>query len=100
MIISAENKAYPILGYSLKRKFDRETLTDDENNILKKYAREIEIVRYDARIPEKALAAWQNLQGYIAEILATPYDGVTNMPLCRKMNGKILRCLTVPAARS
>ena len=75
VIISAENKAYPILGYSLKRKFDRETLTDDENNILKKYAREIEIVRYDARIPEKALAAWQNLQGYIAEILATPYKG-------------------------
>lgn len=75
VIISAENKAYPILGYSLKRKFDREKLTEEEKNILKKYAREIEIVRYDARIPEKALAAWQNLQGYIAEILANPYKG-------------------------
>jgi len=73
VIISAENKAYPILGYSLKRKFDRNKLSEEEKAMLVKYAREIEIVRYDSRVPSKALYAWRNLQEYIASILSAPY---------------------------
>lgn len=73
VIVSAENKAYPILGYSLKRKFDKDKLTEDERKYLEKYAHEIEIIRYDPRIPVKALEKWQNLTDYIADIISTPY---------------------------
>lgn len=73
VIISAENKAYPILGYSLKRKFDRDKISEDEEIMLEKYAHEIEIIRYDSRIPTKALSAWQNLPEYIADVISAPY---------------------------
>lgn len=73
VIIAAENKAYPILAYSTRRKFDREKLSDEEKAMLTKYAREIEIVRYDSRIPANALKAWQNLPQYVAAILKEPY---------------------------
>lgn len=74
VVISADNKAYPILAYSLKRKFDRTALTDAERSQLERYAREIEMIRYDSRIPEKALAAWQNMPNYITDVLARPYS--------------------------
>lgn len=73
VIIAAENKAYPILAYSTRRKFDREKLSEEEKAMLTKYAREIEIVRYDSRIPANALKAWQNLPQYVAAILKEPY---------------------------
>lgn len=73
VIISAENKAYPILAYSTRRKFDREKLSDGEKDMLTKYAREIEIVRYDPRIPANALKAWQNIPQYVSAVLKEPY---------------------------
>lgn len=73
VIIAAENKAYPILAYSPRRKFDREKLSEEEKAMLTKYAREIEIVRYDSRIPANALKAWQNLPQYVASVLKEPY---------------------------
>lgn len=86
VIISAENKAYPILGYSLKRKFDRDKMTEDEKKMLEKYAHEIEIIRYDPRIPAKALSAWQNLSEYIAAVISSPYksDEYNRLPDDRK----------------
>lgn len=74
VIISGENKAFPILGYSLQRNFDRNKLSDDERKILEKYAREIEIIRYDPRMPVSALEAWQNLNAYIVKMLKEPYN--------------------------
>lgn len=74
VIISGENKGYPILAYSTKRKFDRDKLTDAETEYLKKYAKEIELVRYDPRMPVAALEAWQNINDYIVKILETPYN--------------------------
>lgn len=74
VIISAENKAYPILGYSLKRNFDRSKLTEEETSLLKKYAKEIELIRYDDRIPLQALSAWQNLREYVEGVINSPYD--------------------------
>lgn len=74
MIISAENKAFPILAYSKKNNFDRSKLSEEENKMLQRYAREIEIVRYDSRVPERAVTAWQNLQGYISDVLQNPYS--------------------------
>lgn len=74
VIISADSKAYPILGYSKSGKFERDKLTENETDLLKHYAREIELIRYDSRIPERAVSAWQNLPLYINKILNNPYD--------------------------
>ncbi len=73
VIISAENKAFPILGYSLKYPFDRSSLGDDENALIKKYAREIELIRYDSRVPERAIEAWGNIASYIDGVVKNPY---------------------------
>ena len=74
VIISGENKAYPILAYSKVRKFYKDKISDDEKEVLKTYAREIELIRYDPRIPAKAMEAWRNIPEYISAVLASPYD--------------------------
>lgn len=74
VIISAENKAFPILGYSLKETFDPERLNDTEKALLKEYARDIEYIRYDSRMPDKAITAWTDIPGYIASLLDAKYD--------------------------
>lgn len=74
VIISAENKAYPVLLYSKNEVFSRDRLGEEENNLLKKYAREIEIIRYDSRIPTSALDAWQNLPYYLNRVVTNPYN--------------------------
>lgn len=74
VIISGENKAYPILAYSKVRKFDKDKISDDEKEVLKTYAREIELIRYDPRIPAKAMEAWRNIPEYISAVLASPFD--------------------------
>lgn len=74
VIIAADSKAFPIIGYSRNGKFERDKLTEKENDLLQKYAREIEMIRYDSRIPERAIEGWQNLALYINKILNNPYD--------------------------
>lgn len=74
VIIPADSKAYPIIGFSKTGKFDRSKLNDQETELLKKYAREIELIRYDSRIPQNALYAWQNLPLYVNKILNNPYN--------------------------
>lgn len=74
VIIPADSKAYPIIGYSKTGKFDRSKLNDQETELLKKYAREIELIRYDSRTPQNALYAWQNLPLYVNKILNNPYN--------------------------
>lgn len=74
VIIAAENKAYPILGYSKTGKFDSTKLTDDERTLMEKYAHEIELIRYDSREPSRAIAAWRNLPLSINRALTNPYD--------------------------
>lgn len=73
VIISAENKAYPILTYSKDNQFSRDKLGEEENDLLKQYAREIELIRYDSRIPTSALASWQNKVSYIDRVVRDPY---------------------------
>ncbi len=89
VIISAENKAYPILAYSTRRKFDREKLSDEEKGMLTKYAREIEIVRYDPRMPVNALKAWQNLSQYVASVLSEPYKSAEYNALTDEQREKL-----------
>lgn len=73
VIISAENKTFPILAYSLKSIFDPNQLTPGEQGWLKGYALDIELIRYDSRVPEQAIRAWQDYPHYIDSILKAPY---------------------------
>lgn len=74
VIIAADSKAFPILGYSRTENFDRNKLKDEDKVILEKYAHEIELIRYDSRQPLQAMAAWRNLPLYINKMLNNPYD--------------------------
>lgn len=74
VIISAENKAFPILAYSLKDTFDPNHISDNLKSILRSYALDIERIRYDSRIPDQAIAAWGDLKHYIAGILDARYE--------------------------
>lgn len=73
VIVSAENKAFPILGYSLKESFDPDRLGEIEKALLQSYANEIELIRYDSEPVEGAIHAWQDLPGYISGILESKY---------------------------
>lgn len=61
VIISAENKAMPILGYSLKSTFSPDHIDQDQMKLLSEYARDIEYIRYDSRIPNEAIEAWGDI---------------------------------------
>lgn len=74
VIISAENKAMPILAYSLKSNFDPDDLEPFMLELLKDYAHEIEMVRYNSEIPEKAVWSWTNFNEYLAALLNAKYD--------------------------
>lgn len=73
VVVSAENKAFPILGYSLTDTFKPEELSENLRALLRMYALQIEAVRYDARVPEKAIAAWGDIPGYISSLLDAKY---------------------------
>ena len=73
VIISAENKAYPILGFSLKDNFDPERIGDTERELLMSYANEIEQIRYDTTPIDQTVWAWQNYAEYVHGILTAPY---------------------------
>ncbi|MCM1320474.1 MAG: T9SS type A sorting domain-containing protein, partial [Muribaculaceae bacterium] len=67
-------KAYPILGYSLTENFDPDKMGDATRQLLKLYAMHIENVRYDSTVPEKAIAAWQDIPTFIASALKSHYE--------------------------
>ncbi|MDE7081037.1 MAG: Spi family protease inhibitor [Muribaculaceae bacterium] len=74
VIISAENKTFPVLGYSLKSGFDADRLSETERGWLKGYAQDIELIRYDARVPEEAIRAWTDFPQYLVSLLDAPYS--------------------------
>lgn len=74
VIISAENKTFPILGYSLKETFDPDKLTEGEKGWLKNYAFDIEIIRYDSRVPDEAIEAWRDYPAFVGSVLDAPYE--------------------------
>lgn len=74
--IAADNKAMPVLGYSEKGSFDADRLTPVQREWLRRYARDIEMIRYDTRMPDQAVEAWGDLQGYIASVVSDrPSEG-------------------------
>lgn len=74
VIVSAENKAFPILAYGRGRNniFREDRMTDEEREMLTGFARDIELVRYDSRIPSEAVAAWEDLNGLFREMVSAP----------------------------
>lgn len=75
VVVSAENKAFPILAYDRNNKFDINGLDTGSISLLKKYAREIEIVRYDSRVPADAIFAWSNIENDIENLLRNDFHG-------------------------
>ncbi len=73
VVISAENKAFPILGYNLKENFDPDKLSSSTKDLLRLYAIHIENIRYDSSATEDAVRAWGDIPRYIAGILEAPY---------------------------
>ncbi len=69
VIVAADNKAFPILAYSRNGVFDADRLSDTQREWLRRYARDIEMIRYDSRVPDEAIAAWGDLSAYINELL-------------------------------
>lgn len=75
VVISAENKAYPILAYDRYGKFDINELDEASSSFLKKFAREIEFIRYDSRIPTDAILSWTDLENSIEDLLKKQFVG-------------------------
>lgn len=69
VIISAENKAFPVLGFSREGKFEWKNLNGAERERLAEFAHDIEIVRYDPRMPVKAVEAWTEFPQYSEKLL-------------------------------
>lgn len=73
VIVSAENKTFPILAYSLTDRFDPDRITDAQRSLLRAYARDIEMIRYDTSDTSEAIAAWTDYPTYAhSQLHATP----------------------------
>lgn len=70
VIISGDNKAMPVLGYSMTGHLDPDHLSDTQLEWLRQYAKEIEMIRYDSRVPDEAIAAWGDIRGYIGSLVS------------------------------
>lgn len=73
VMISADSKAYPVLAYSRDRNFSISDIKDAEHDQFERFAREIELIRYDSRVPESAKRAWEHIPEYFTNILQNPY---------------------------
>lgn len=74
VVVSAENKAFPILGYSLTDNFSPDKMGESLKGLLTLYASHIENIRYDSSVPYEAMEAWQDIPGYISALLDAPYS--------------------------
>ncbi len=72
VIVSADNKAFPILAYSLNKKFDKEKMTPMVKSILTDFARDIEMIRFDSRIPSDAIEQWVTYPNVVLDIFGNP----------------------------
>lgn len=72
VIISAENKAFPILAYSLKQKFDKDKMIPMVKSALSDFARDIDMIRFDSRIPSDAIEEWVTYPNVVFDIFENP----------------------------
>lgn len=71
VIIAADNKAYPILGFSLDQKFDKSKISSNVRSLLKEYSHDIEMIRFDSRVPSDAIGDWT----YYPELIYRIFNG-------------------------
>lgn len=83
VIVSADNKAFPILAYSLNANFNKDRISPDVRSVLEEFSRDVELIRYDSRIPSDAIAQWSSYSDLIFDVLkntdnkdfyAVPFD--------------------------
>jgi len=74
VIVSAENKAFPILGFSRTDSFDPNNIDGNLKALLTLYAMHIEKIRYDSSLVNEAVKAWTDIPGYIYALLHDPYE--------------------------
>ncbi len=72
VVVSAENKAFPILAYSLKETFDKDKMTPMVRSILSDFSRDVELIRYDSRIPSDAIEQWTTYPEVVFDMLKNP----------------------------
>ena len=72
VVVSAENKAFPILAYSLKGSFEKDKITPMVRSILSDFSRDIEMIRYDSRIPSEAIEQWATYPEVVFDMLKNP----------------------------
>lgn len=72
VVVAADNKAFPILAYNLKDTFDPNHIGPKLEALLRSYARDVERIRYDDRIPYQAIEAWGDIPHFIAALLDAP----------------------------
>ncbi|MDE6193204.1 MAG: Spi family protease inhibitor [Muribaculaceae bacterium] len=72
VVVSAENKAFPILAYSLKENFDKDRISPMTREILSDFSRDIELIRYDSRIPSDAMEQWISYPEVVFDMLKNP----------------------------
>lgn len=72
VVVSAENKAFPILAYSLKENFDKARMTSMTKDILSDFSRDIEMIRYDSRVPTDAIEQWATYPEVVFDMLKNP----------------------------
>ncbi len=72
VVVSAENKAFPILAYSLKETFDKDKITPMVRSILTDFSKDIEMIRYDSRIPSDAIEQWATYPEVVFDMLKNP----------------------------
>lgn len=72
VIVSAENKAFPILAYSLKETFNKDKMTPMVRSILTDFSKDIEMIRYDSRIPSDAIEQWATYPEVVFDMLKNP----------------------------
>lgn len=76
VMIAADSKAYPVLAYSRNRNFNISDIKEAEHDQFERFAREIELIRYDSRVPEAAKWAWEHIPEYFTNVQQNPYGTV------------------------
>lgn len=89
VIISAENKTFPILGYSLEGAFDQASLTDSQKGLLSSYARDIEYVRFESEPPVLAIKAWGDYPKFVRELLSARTFAGSALPTTDKITTQL-----------
>lgn len=89
VVISAENKAFPVLGYDLSANFDADKVQPVTKALLRLYALHIENVRYDSSIPFEAEAAWADIPHYIDALLNAEYKATDPRTTMEEAQGEL-----------